>query len=418
MNKSTSFNLYLFSGQNSRNYLILFVLWPFIAFITALANYSQKEARNIVYMFLVYFGLTFFAVPGMDSYAYVRSFLFNASLPISQFFEIVGGLYTSDTSVDIIEPLISFIISRFTSNYGFLFASYAALFGYFYLKSIDLLYDRYHEKPGLNTMIFMLFFISVISIYNINGFRMWTAAWIFFYGSYHVVLYRKKKFFLLTLAACLIHWSFLSANAVLFLYFIIGNCNFIYLPLAFVSFLIPNLIAPLFNSISMRMGGSIQNRYSGYSNEEYILSVNEGYQQTKWFVTLSKDLIFYYLIVAVAFIYLINKDMMKEKAEKNLFSFLLLFLSFVNFGKSIPSFGNRFQIVFILFATLYGFLYFLKIPGDKINLLTIIGLFPMALYVAVEFRIGSEVINSWIFLPGFGMPLLVPGISMAEILFY
>jgi hypothetical protein len=123
-------------------------------------------------------------------------------------------------------------------------------------------------------------------------------------------------------------------------------------------------------------------------------------------------------MIAMILVYLIHNRLMHENSEKNLFSFSLLFLSFVNFGKAIPSFGNRFQIIFILFATLYLFLYFLKLQGEKIHLLTILGLFPMVLYAAVEIRIGSEVINSWAFLPGFGTPLFVPGISLADFLFH
>lgn len=419
MNKSFSIHSNSsYSASSTRNYLILFILWPFLAFITALVNYNQKVARNVVYMFLIYIGLSvFIESTGMDSASYIRAFQNNASLPFSEFFKIVGGLYSANASVDIVEPFISFIVSRFTSNYKFLFAAYAALFSFFYLKSVDLLYDRYHEKSGWNTLIFMLFFVSINSIQNINGFRMWTAAWVFFYGAYKVILYREKKFFLFTLGACFIHWSFISANVVLFIYFIIGNRNFIYLPVAIVSFVLPNMLNSFFNTVSLKLGGAIQDRYSGYSSEEYILSVGEYLGQNRWFVNLSKDLIFYYLIFAVIFISIFYKDLIREQHEKNLFSFLLLFLSFVNFGKAIPSFGNRFQIIFILFATLYVFLFFLKLPGNKINLLTLLGLFPMALYAAVEFRIASDVVNSWIFLPGFGLPLFVPGIPLAEFLF-
>jgi hypothetical protein len=109
---------------------------------------------------------------------------------------------------------------------------------------------------------------------------------------------------------------------------------------------------------------------------------------------------------------------MIERSEKNLFSFLLLFLSFVNFGMPIPSFGERFQVLFLLFATFYVFFYTQKIQGYRMNLLTIIGLFPMLLYAAVEFRIGSEVINSWIFLPGFGLYLFVDGVPLGGLLFH
>jgi len=42
----------------------------------------------------------------------------------------------------------------------------------------------------------------------------------------------------------------------------------------------------------------------------------------------------------------------------------------------------------------------------------------MALYAAIAFRQGSVSINAWIFTPGFGLPLLVPGLSIADLLFH
>ena len=111
----------------------------------------------------------------------------------------------------------------------------------------------------------------------------------------------------------------------------------------------------------------------------------------------------------------INKQ--KDKFESNMFSFILLFLAFVNFGYGIPSFGGRFRIVFLLFAVAYVLHFLTKIRGALSTLITFIGLIPMTLYVLVELRIGAEVINAWTFLPGFGMPLFVPGLSLAELLF-
>ena len=110
----------------------LFIIWPFLAFLTALFNYRQKEARNVVFLFLVYYGLTFANNNEfVDAYRYALHLESNAKLPFSEFFKIVGGLY-SDTSIDIVEPLISFIISRFTSYHGLYFAVCAAIFGFFY----------------------------------------------------------------------------------------------------------------------------------------------------------------------------------------------------------------------------------------------------------------------------------------------
>jgi hypothetical protein len=418
MNKSISGQLNTFSLSNTRNYLLLFMLWPFLALIAAITNYSQKESKKVVYIFLIYYGLTFvLGNIGVDAEGYVWKLKMIAALPFSDFFKIVGGLYSSDTSVDIIEPLISFIVSRFTTHPGAFFGVWAAIFGFFYLKSIDKLHESFRKSPGSNAMIFLAFFTVIIPITTINGVRMYTAAWIFFYGAYHVILYRDPRYLLIAIASSLVHFSFLSANLVLIIYFIAGNRNFIYLPLALISFILPQLIAPVFQLISLRLGGAIQNRYEGYTNEDYLIAVQDMQERASWFLKISSDLIFYFLLLSIIVIQF-KPGISKEKNERNLFSFLLLFLAFVNFGKAIPALGGRFQTIFYLFATLYIFLHFLKMPGNKLSILTLVGLFPMLLYVAIQFRIGSESINAWIFTPGFGMPLLAPGLSIADLLFH
>jgi hypothetical protein len=419
MNRNVQNHSFTHDTSNIKNYLLLFLLWPFLAFIHALANYTQKEARKVVYFFLIYYGLCFFIDFSLyyDAVGNALRLKNNSALPFSDFFKIVGGLYSSETSVDILEPLISFIVSRFTSDYRVLFAVFAALFGFFYLRSFDLLYDRYVNKPNWNAVIHLIYFILIIPITSISGFRYYTAAWIFFYGAYHVILYRDPRYIILSLSSSFVHFSFLTANAILIIYFISGNRNLIYIPLVIISFVMPHLMGPFFKTLSLRLGGSLQSRYEGYSNEGYISGISESYDNASWFLTLSTDLVFYYLLLAIVIIQLKTRKDNKSQEERNLFSFLLIFLSFVNFGKVIPSLGGRFQTVFLLFTTFYIFLFYVKRVSNKINLITLAGIFPMFLNAAVTFRVGSESINAWIFTPGFGLPLLVPGISIAEFLF-
>ena len=247
---------------------------------------------------------------------------------------------------------------------------------------------------------------------------MWIASWIFFYGAYHVILYRNPKYFLVTLGACLMHWSFISVNALLFIYYLIGNRNYIYLPIVIVSFILPNLAIPFLGSISSHLGTAIETRYELYTSESYITSIQDVSQQASWFISLNNNLIFYYLLFSIIIIRLINRELMNGKAEENWYSFMLLFLSFVNFGRHLPAFGYRMQILFLLFATVYVFFYFMKLPGRKIKILTIIGLFPMVLYTAIKFRIGSETISPWFFTPGFGLPWLDPSLTIADLIFH
>lgn len=419
MNKSISDQLSSSSYADGKYYIILFIIWPFLAFLSALTNYNQKESRIVVYLFLIYYGLTF-SLSGtsyVDASGYAMALKANSRLPFSDFFKIVGGIYATDTSVDIVEPFISFIVSRITDDHRILFAVFAAIFGFFYLRSISLLYNRYKENPGWNVAIHLAFFTIILPISAINGFRMWTAAWIFFYGAYYVVLYRNPKYLLVALSASLVHWSFISANAVLFIYYFAGNRNLIYLPLAIVSFILPRLVSPIFQIVSHRFGGAIQNRFESYSNEGYIASRQLDFEQSTWFLKLSESFVLYYFLFAIIIIQLMRRKSSEDKIESNLFSFMLLFLAFVNFGKAIPSFGERFQTIFIMFATFYVLLNFAKQPGDRISVITLIGLFPMVLNAAVTFRQSSESINAWILAPGLGLPLVVPGLPLAEFLF-
>ena len=414
---SNTSRLFPITVSNSVHYLILFIIWPFLALIAALTNYSQKESRKVVYLFLIYYGLTFvLGNIGVDAERYALALQDTAELPFSDFFEIVGGLYT-DTTVDIVQPLVTFIVSRFTDSYNILFAVWAGIFGFFYLKSVNLLHDRYLEQPGWNALIFMAFFVMIMPITTVGGIRMPIATWVFFYGAYHVIFNRDIRYLLVALSASLIHWSFLTANAILVIYFFVGNRNFIYLPIVITSFFLPRLLAPIFQTMAYTLGGPLQDRYESYSSEGFILGLEESSQQASWYVTLSNDLCFYYFILAIIIVQVLDRKLMTGKPEKSLFSFLLLFLAFVNFGKVIPTFGSRFQDTFYLFATLYLFLYSLKLPGNKINLLTLMGIFPMFLFAAIMFRVGAISINAWILTPGVGLPLLVPDLSFAEIFF-
>jgi hypothetical protein len=385
--------------------------------MVALANFSRKEARTVIYIFIVYYGLTFVNNNmAVDAYRYALGLKANALLPFSDFFKVVGGLY-SDTSVDIVEPLISFIVSRVTNYHGLYFGVWASIFGFFYLKSIGLLYEQYKVNQGWNTVILMIFFIMTIPVTMISGVRMWTAAWIFFYGAYRVVTERNPRFLIVTFSAAFVHWSFMSANAILVIYYLVGNRNIIYLPLALSSFVIPQLAAPLFRSLALKLGGGLQQRYTNYSSEGYISAVQEGAAQSAWFMRITSDLVFYYLLIAIALIQLRHNSRMNGKTEKNLFSFLLLFLAFVNFGMPIPSFGERFMVLFFLFATAYLMLYFIKMPGEKLYFIIILGAFPMMLYSLINFRLGTESINAWITSPGLGVPLFAPVLSLYEVLF-
>ncbi|GAF03249.1 hypothetical protein JCM21142_41916 [Saccharicrinis fermentans DSM 9555 = JCM 21142] len=393
---------------------------PFLAFILALTNYSQREAKNVVYLFLIYYGATNVVDIGyyIDAAGYALQLERNSQLPFSHLFEIFTNLYSDRDSIDLLEPLLSFFVSRFTTDHRALFAVFAAIFGFFYLGTINKLHDVFRKNPNLDALIMLAFFAMLLPVMAISGFRMWTAAWIFVYGGYHVVVKKDMRYLILTFAAIFVHWSFFMANGLLIIYVLVGNREVIYIPLTILSFIVPYVIAPFMTLISLRMGGVFQDRYSMYSDESYAQGVQEQLQEAAWFMTLGTDMVLYFLLLALVVIRYKFSHIMSGKGEKSLFCFSLLMLTFVNFGKTLPSLGGRFQLVFFLFATMYVFLFFTKKSGGKrISYLTAIGLFPMLVHSAVVFRQGSDTLNAWLFAPGLGIPFFVQELSLALVLF-
>ncbi|MBU1568736.1 MAG: EpsG family protein [Proteobacteria bacterium] len=397
--KQSTTKKWIINRKKAEIYL-LFLIWPFAAFLVALRHYHLKVSRNIIYLFLVLYGFTFvFASEGLDSYRYAGKLKQAAALPFTAFWDIVGGIYADDTSVDIVEPFIRFLVSRITDHPSLLFAVFALVFGYFYLHIINLLYDRFRKSHNPNALVHFLFFITIIPIFGINGFRFWTAAWVFFYGAYHVVLFKDKRFLWVSLAACLVHFSFLSANTVLLVYFFIGNRNIVYYSLVVLSFIIPDLVSPYLSQIADVLGGGLESRIMSYTNQSYKIAVSNALDETRWFMQWSGKLVLYYLFFGILFLKLKFTRIVQNDELQNLFSFMLFFLSFVNFARPVPSFGGRFQSVFFLFAVLFIFIVFTKMQGRKWHVITIVGLFPMALSAAIAFRMGAETLNYFLFAP-------------------
>jgi hypothetical protein len=403
-------------SKSNKGLFILFFIWPFAAFLMALSNYQQKDARRIMYFFLIYYGFTFAAANlAMDSRGFEETLKQTAALPFSEFYEIIVGFYAVDTSVDIIQPFIVFVVSRITDDSRFLFAVFAAVFGYFYLKSIDPLYSQYKRRPNRNALVHLVFFVLLIPIFEINGFRFWTAAWVFFYGAYHLVLYGDKKFLLFTFLAAFIHFSFLTVNIVLIAYVFLGNRNLIYYPLMVISFIVPELFASQINQLASLLPGGLEAKYVAYSNQEYGKQIAEGALQAKWFMKWPRLVVLYYLVFSLLFIQIKYRKWVTSRYMNNLFSFTLLLLSFSNFLKYIPTLG-RFQSIFFLFGIAY-LIHFFELFGKRnLHILTKIGFLPMLIVVIVVLRVGLETMNVWVFAP-WPFALFAPGIPVAPLIF-
>lgn len=382
--------------------LLLFLFWPLLAFILALRYYHLREAKIIVYLFFVFFGATFYlGNPTYDSFRLFQGFQLIASRPFDEFWTILSGLYTG-TRADIAQPFILFSVSRLGNDQCLIFGVLAAVFGWFYLRGINMVFNP-SIKQNVNAFIFFVYFLSIIPLFRINGFRFWTAAWVFFYGAYNVVQYRDIRFFIFSLLSILFHFSFIFPNVILIAWFLLGNRNKAYAMLLVISFLIPELFWPQIQSVAAFFGGTIEAKFNVYTNPEYGEEIMSMRQSLRWFMILSGVGIFYYTLFMLFYIKSRFEKKINNFRLNNLFSFSLLFISTVNFIRYIPSMG-RFRTIFYLFAFSYFIAVLAHFKDNRLSLYTWIGLVPMMLGIIITLRFGLVVTSLWLLAP---MPLVL-----------
>lgn len=379
--------------------VVAFLVWPFLAFLLALRNIGNRTNLRIILAFFVLYGLTFVVNPAMDSARYAQDLISAYEQPFSEFFGILSQLYGAQDSVDIVQPLLTYVVSRFTDDHRLLFACFAFVFGFFYLKSVQAGYFQYRLTRTWNALVFLLFLPWIVPIFDINGFRMWTATWIFFYGTYQVLYHRRNLFLLLAFSSALVHFSFLSVCLALLVYLLLGNRNGLYLVLAVVTFFVSEFPVDFIREYGQLLGEGLSAKIQAYTHEQYMAQLGERSEQAAWFIRLSGPALYYYYSGLVLYVFWRVRKKAVDTGFANLFAFMLLLLSFVNMVALLPS-GGRFRSLFYIVATVVMVMYYARYHySRRIHWLMVLGLAPMALKALIAFRIGSETVNTILFFP-------------------
>ncbi len=378
--------------------LLLFLIWPFIAFLMALRDLGSTFYRKIILMFFVLYGFTFYINPVMDGERYANKLQQTFESPTTEVFAIFESLFSEQGALDIVQPIITFLVSRVTGMHHFLFAAFALFFGYFHLKSVSLLNEQYKGSRNINALIILVFMFLVVPIFEINGFRMWSAAWVYFFGVYNYLLEKEKRFIWLAVAASVVHFSFLLPAAVFLLYVLVGNRPVIFMILAVSSFFISELPMPALRSYAAMLGGGLEEKFTSYSNVNHARNVKNASENFAWFMAAPKWLLYSFLIIMVA-LFRKKSRFKSDNVLNNLLSFSFLFLTFCNIASLIPS-GSRFIRVFFLFSCATFIYYYANhYHARRLDKLLLLAVIPMLLVVLINFRIGSETLNTILFLP-------------------
>lgn len=375
---------------------ILFILSPFLSLCIVFKSYRKNIAKNVLWAFVIFYGITFVvSSEGIDSFVYASS-LKEMHDRVMTFSEVVAQFYNEEGgNLDFIQPLLTFIVSLFTDNYHILFGVFCVVFGYFYSRNIYLILDKLGGEIRPEVLFFVLVFALIIPMWMINGVRMWTAAHIFCYGTLSYLTNSKKTSLIWCIVAAFMHFSFIFPIAVLGIFIFIGNRTNAYFCFFLISFFLTQWnIGDVGNLMQTYLPSLFQNRVEGYTNADYAQNVGDAVAATNFYIRWYQPLLQYAITSLLIVAYWKGKIFFEtNQSYHRLMGFTFLFYSMSNLVYNIPSFG-RFQNVASLFGVACIIFYFHYSSRPKlIRRILPFAVATMSLFAIVQIRIGFDTIG-------------------------
>ncbi len=340
--------------------VFLFLIWPLLAVASAFRNYQANWGKNILWAFVAFYGFAF-AIgaenQGADIVRYVAEVEYLHGIQMS--FDDAIEYFTESGEVDIVKTFIAVVLSRFTGSQPIITLIYGIIFGFFFSRNIWYVLERLQGKIELITAILLVCFFLVIPIWNMNGFRMWTAAHVFIYGLLPYLYEGKRSGALIASLSILIHFSFIVPVGILYMHMFFGNRLTIYFAFFVATFFISEIDLSAFNNIVESYAPEIiQERTEGYRGETYVENYREDSRSsTAWYVSWHGRALKWSVMGFLVIIFFKGQSFFKSNREwRRLFAYTLLFYGVANLFSSLPS-GSRFisiaNLVALALITLY-----------------------------------------------------------------
>src|SRR5690554_616720 len=329
--------------------IILFLISPFIAFLYSLRTIKTQSSYVVFFLFCVFFGLSFSVSLGKseenraDGASYREKFELYKYVSDSEFYNRFNEYFTFEEGAkDYYFDTVAFYVSRVTDNYHIMFMVFAIVFAYFGLKSLRFLTSEPKFDASLSCLILVYLFM-INQIFNINGVRFWTAAWIGVYCIFQIFRNDNKKYFLLALCTPFFHGAFWVYILVITFAYFSKWTRKVWVVLFFISFLVSNISVELVRGIIDSLPPFIARMAQSYTDEGYIeerAAAGSGFYWVAEFFRFAVRVYINYLV----WLFIKNSNRITANPKtKALFAFLLIWMTFVNFTMPIPSLGARFM---------------------------------------------------------------------------
>lgn len=336
------------SNRDIGNKVILFLISPFIAFLYSLRTFNRRSSFIVFYLFFVFFGIAFTVPSGRtinftsDAADYREQFESYKNVSENDFINGFKSFLSFDEgNKDYYFDTVAYFVSRFTDNYHVMFMIFAMVFAYFSLKSFKFFTADFNTKATIASYILIYLFMTN-QIFNINGMRFWTAAWIGIYCIFQIFKHNDNRYWILALSTPFFHGSFWIFLGVLLIAQFTRKFEKLWVVLFILSFFVSNLSIELVHSYQEYLPVFLSKMVDSYTDLEYIQlrrNIGTGYSWIPYTFGIISRLYFAILM----YIFIKNSKLIRANIKsENLYLLLLVWVTIFNFLSFIPSLGGRY----------------------------------------------------------------------------
>ena len=328
--------------------MLLALISPFLALVLALRYPRDPTAKNVVWLFTIFYGTVFYIASWStaDSVRYAEQLLFMHD-PEFGLFDLVGNFFSDRTGYqDLYQPLVTFLVSQVTGEKWLLFGAFGVLLGYVYSRNVWFLIDRLPMRPGFTLWFLVIAFAFVVGIgVSLNGVRMWTALHVFIFGILYFAESKQPKFLLISLLSPLIHFSFLLPSALLLAFVLLKRFGVAIYVFFVASFFVAALDVTLIRSVMEYLPQTMGERaIEGYVDRAGMTVAGDGaVAQRPWFLVLNSSLVKAFMFLASTWLFL-RRAHDRDGVIRFLFLFGMLVYGAVNLTAHIPSAARFFNV--------------------------------------------------------------------------
>ena len=370
--------------------LFLFLLSPVLGLVGSLRSLNTHSSFLIVFLFCVTFGVAFSVsnvreTGTIDGISYRIQFEEMAKTPSLDYSEMLSAYLTfEEGGKDFYFFTVAYLVSRVTDNYHFLFMVLAVVFSYFQLRSLQFFTrSKYYRFSPI--VLILLFFFTYNQIFNINGARFWTAAWIAVYACLRIFVDEKKLYYLLLLVTPLVHGSFFFIIAVILVALLLGRLELGWSILFVASFFVSSISVTLLQENLEYFPDFVVRLAAPYIDEDYINSIGKEGSGFYWVQKLFESIVPIFVNIMMA-ILILHRKSITDAQDKRLFEFLLVLITISNFFMAVPSLGGRF---FGLCYPLIALLWLNHMHGRQANV--VVYLLPVCFFMNIYYLINNYI---------------------------